>query len=724
MSDTPIYLDDTRTPQERAHDLVSRMTLWEKASQMRYDAPAIPHLHVQAHNWWNEALHGVARAGTATVFPQAIAMAATFDDALIHQAAEVISDEARAKHHEYDRQGDHDIYKGLTYWSPNINIFRDPRWGRGHETYGEDPYLTGRMGCAFVAGLQGDDPHYLKLVATAKHFAVHSGPEHLRHEFDAQVNEKDLWETYLPAFRRLVKQAHVRSVMGAYNRTNGEPCCGSHRLLKDILRDTWGFDGYVVSDCWAVRDFHTTHNVTASAPESAALAVKNGCDLNCGNTYLHVLTALQEGLLTEADIDQAVERLFVARMELGMFDDPSKVAYTQIPYDCVDSLAHRALALKVSQKSLVLLKNAEDLLPLDTAKLSSIAVIGPNADDRLCLPGNYNGTASEYITPLEGIRRLVGDQLRIYYAKGCDIRKDRCQNESEFKGDGLSEAVAAAQYADVSLVFLGLNETLEGEDAGPEFPGDIGGGDKAGLQLPGLQLELLKRVCAVGKPVVLVMLSGSAMDLCYAQEHAKAIVQAFYPGACGGLSIAQLLFGQIAPAGRLPVTFPHSDADLPPFTDYAMAGRTYRFLDKEPLYPFGYGLSYTRFAYDDLQVSERCPSGRDLMVSVRVTNVGQREADEVVQAYWEDPAPSAPHYQLCGFARVHLAPGQSATVALPVEARSMARFDEQGQATIVPGAYTLHVGGSQPDARSCQLTGQAPLRKAVQIVGPTVTLDR
>ena len=610
----------------RVDDLVSRLTLEEKTGQMLHASPAIPRLGIPAYNWWNECLHGVARAGIATVFPQAIGLAAMWNEPLLRRVAEVIADEARAKHHEYLRQGDHGMYKGLTFWSPNINIFRDPRWGRGHETYGECPYLTGRLGVAFCQALQGDHPKYLKLVATPKHFAVHSGPEGLRHSFDAKASPKDLRETYLPAFFECVTEAKAHSVMPAYNRTNGEPCCASPTLLERILREEWGFDGYVVSDCWAIKDFHENHHVTRTAAESAALGVKAGCDLNCGCTYEHIGAAVAEGLVSEAEIDVCVKRLFRARMLLGMFDPPERVPFASIPYEVNDSPEHRKLALEAARQSIVLLKN-DGVLPL-SRDIGSIAVIGPNAHDHHVLRANYFGIASHSVTPLDGIRAAVSKQTKVWYTDGC---KHLGTNTDGVGRDGnLSEAVSLAQRADVVVLCLGLSAEIEGEQ------GDAGNseaaGDKVDLALTGLQQRLLEEVAALGKPTILVLLAGSPMSITWAQDHAAAVVDAWYPGEEGGTAIADVLFGAYNPGGRLPVTFPRSIADVPEFTSYDMQGRTYRYLQKEPLYPFGYGLSYTRFEYADARVSRaRFGAGDDVEISATVKNTGERAGDEVVQ---------------------------------------------------------------------------------------------
>ena len=559
---------------EYAKRLVEQMTLEEKISQMRYESPAIERLHIPAYNWWNEALHGVARSGVATMFPQAIALAATFDEELIEKIGDVVSTEGRAKFEAYSGRGDRGIYKGLTFWAPNINIFRDPRWGRGHETYGEDPCLTAKLGCAYIRGIQGKDPDHLKAAACAKHFAVHSGPEALRHEFDARVSLHDLYDTYLYAFKRCVKDAGVEAVMGAYNRVNGEPACGSKTLLQDILREQFGFEGHVVSDCWAILDFHEHHHVTKTVEESAAMAVNHGCDLNCGKAFLYLSRACEQGLVEEKTITEAVERLMDVRIRLGMMEDyPSP--YANIPYDVVECPEHIALSLEASKRSMVLLKNDNHFLPLKQEQVHTIAVIGPNANSRAALVGNYEGTSSRYITPLEGIQEYTGEKTRVLYAQGCHLYKDQVEFLGEPK-DRFKEALIAAERADVIVMCLGLDAGIEGEegDAGNEYAS----GDKLGLKLPGLQQELLEAVAAVGKPIVLTVLAGSALDLSWAQEHAqiRAILDCWYPGARGGKAIAEALFGEFSPCGKLPVTFYEGTEFLPDFTDYSMAGRTYR----------------------------------------------------------------------------------------------------------------------------------------------------
>jgi beta-glucosidase len=854
MPASAAYRDPTLPVAKRVQDLVACMTMEEKIGQMLYEAPAIERLGVPEYNWWNECLHGVGRAGVATVFPQAIGLAATWNTDLLHQAAVVISDEARAKHHEALRRDMHGIYAGLTFWTPNINIFRDPRWGRGQETYGECPYLTGRLGVAFIQGLQGDDPNYLKVVATAKHYAVHSGPEPVRHSFDARVDERDLRETYLPAFEMAVKEGHAYSVMGAYNRTNGEACCASPTLLEKILRQEWGFEGYVVSDCGAIQDVFEFHKLAADAAEASALAVKAGCELNCGTTYPALREAVARGLIDEATIDLAVQRLFTARFRLGMFDPPALVPYAHIPYAVNDSADHHALALRAAREAVVLLKNEGNLLPL-RKDLASIAVIGPNADSLLTLLGNYSGTPSAAVSALEGIRRKISPQTRLYTARGCEIapgvpplvpipaaylhpdQADPAQGglraeyfanatwegapaltrvdplvdwawkgqnpltgqiEQSFsvrwsgalvppvsgtyrlggrgysayalyldgellqqfhtvhhavtqsrevqleagrfyslrldyqnKGldpqmqllwampgqDHLTPALEAARRAEVVVMMLGLSPDLEGEEMPVQVEG-FAGGDRTDIALPRTQLDLLQRICALGKPVVVVLQNGSALGIGWAKENVPAIVEAWYGGAEGGTAIADVLFGDYNPGGRLPVTFYRAVEDLPPFDDYAMEGHTYRYFRGTPLYPFGYGLSYTTIAYSDLALSaSTLPAGEALQASVTVRNSGARAGDEVVQVYLRDLAASVPVpiRQLVGFQRVHLGPGASATLSFSITPRQMSLLDAQGQRVIEPGAFALSVGGGQPGSEGAQtLTAEFVLSGAVK----------
>ncbi len=846
-SQIPVYQDPSLPIEERVGDLVSRMTLEEKVAQMIYDAPAIERLGVPKYNWWNECLHGVGRAGIATVFPQAIGLAATWNTDLMHRVAVAISDEARAKHHEALRQGIREIYTGLTFWSPNVNIVRDPRWGRSQETYGEDPYLTARMGVAFVKGLQGEDTRHLKLVATPKHFAVHSGPEPDRHHFDARADERDMQETYLPAFEACVKEAKAFSVMGAYNRTNGEPCCASPTLLGKILRQEWGFggptgcDGYVVSDCGAIRDIYEHHRVVETAAEAAALAVNEGCDLNCGETYVALRDAVEQGLISEETIDRAVRRLFTTRFRLGMFDPPETVAYAQIPREVNDSPAHRALALQAARESIVLLKNEGGVLPLDK-DIASIAVVGPNADDVSVLLGNYNGTPGEPVVLLEGVRRKVSPATKLYYARGCHIASElpslsvipsSClraagtaalergvstqaglaatyYDNPKFEGEpartqvdpcvdfvwkgtspltgraadafsarwegflvppasgtyrlgvsGFSEytlsldgervvayrgvhhaitrtqeveleagrfyslrldyanrgldpqvqllwsvpgvdyftdALEVAKKAEVVVMAMGLSPALEGEEMPVQVEG-FAGGDRTDIKLPRPQEELLRQIHALGKPVVLVLLSGSAVTVNWAAENVPAIVQAWYPGQAGGEAIADVLFGGYNPGGRMPVTVHRSVDDLPPFDVYSMAGRTYRYFPGEALFPFGHGLSYTTFAYTNLRLSaDELAQSATLNVSVDVQNVGQREGDEVVQLYVSDTDASVPVpiRSLQGVERVHLSPGETRTLTFTLTPRQFSLIDGEGRRVVEPGEFQVAVGGRQP----------------------------
>ena len=687
---------------KKAKELVSKMTLMEKAAQLKYDASPVERLGVPTYNYWNEALHGVARAGVATMFPQAIGMAAAFDEEEMKKVGDIIATEGRAKYNEYSKHGDRDIYKGLTFWSPNVNIFRDPRWGRGHETYGEDPYLTSRLGVKFVEGLQGDGP-VMKAAACAKHFAVHSGPESIRHEFDAKATMKDMWETYLPAFEALVTEADVESVMGAYNRTNGEPCCGHQYLMEEVLRGKWKFDGHFVSDCWAIKDFHENHKITKNARESAALALKRGCDVNCGNTYLHLLGAVEDGLITEEDITKSAERALTARYLLGLFDGSE---YDEIPYEKVECKEHVEEALNIARKGCVLLKN-DGVLPLDKSTIKTIGVVGPNADSRAALIGNYHGTSSRYITVLEGIQDEVGEDVRILYSQGCHLYKDRVENLA-WEQDRISEAVITAEHSDVVVICVGLDETLEGEE------GDTGNsdasGDKKDLHLPKVQEELIEKVAAVGKPTIVVLMAGSAIDLNYAQENCNGILLAWYPGARGGKAVADLLFGKTSPSGKLPVTFYKDLEGMPEFTDYSMKGRTYRYIEKKPLYPFGYGLTYGDVEVTSAKVLNQLTEDSDIEVEVTVENKGTRATEEVVQLYIKDlESPLAVrNHSLCGFRRVALEAGEKKNVTLTVANRAMAVVDQAGERHVDSRNFKIFAGISQPDERSQELTGKKP----------------
>jgi len=816
--------------EQRVNDLVSRMTLKEKADQLLYTAPAIPRLGIPSYNWWNEALHGVARAGYATVFPQSITIANSWDEGLIYNVANAISDEARAKYHEFLRRGKTGIYQGLTFWSPNINIFRDPRWGRGHETYGEDPFLTGRMGYQFVKGMQGDDPKYLKTVATAKHYAVHSGPESLRHEFNAKVSEVDLRETYLPAFRTLIVDAGAYSVMGAYNMFRDYPCC-ANPVLYGILRNEWGFKGYIVSDCWAISDFYNYTKFAKDAAEAAAQAVKAGTDLECGVDYKNLVTAIERGLLTEEDINVAAKRIFTARFKLGMFDPDEMVPYAQIPFFVNCSDYNNYLSRKAASESVVLLKNSGNALPL-ARNVKTIAVIGPNADNFESLIGNYNGIPKDPVTILKGIKNKVKPDTKVIYTEGSDLADgihnltvipshylqtpDGKQgafgeyfNNREMKGEpvftrtddninfywenlspaadlpdddfgvrwttylvpqesgkyyigswgsssynisvdgkefisyqsehhafhnekaidmiagtkykievfyrnyhgdadmkllwsrprtGLTEkAVAAAKEADVVVLVLGLSQRLEGEEMAIKIEG-FSGGDRTNLNLPAVQEQLLDAVAATGKPVIVVLTNGGALSVNKAQEKAAAILLAGYGGQQGGNAVADVIFGDYNPAGRLPVTYYKSVNQIPAFENYDMAGKTYRFFTQEPLYPFGYGLSYTAFSYSNLVLPEKIIAGEKTSVKVTVTNTGKIEGDEVVQLYLTDEKASTtrPVRQLEGFSRINLKPGESKVVEFSLEPRQFSIINNKNKRVIEPGYFTVAVGGKQP----------------------------
>ena len=842
LAQQPAYLNTSLPFEQRAADLVSRLTLEEKVQQMKDVAPAIERLGLPAYNWWNEALHGVARSGLATVFPQAIGFAATWDDSLVFRMASVISDEARAKHHEYVRNGSFGRYQGLTFWSPNINIFRDPRWGRGQETYGEDPFLTGKLAVQFIRGLQGDDPKYFKTVATVKHFAVHSGPEPERHTFDAVVSERDLRESYLPHFEMGIREGGAYSLMCAYNRVDGKPACGSDMLIGNILRGEWKFPGYIVSDCGAIDDIYLRHKVVQTAPEAAALAVKTGTDLDCGRVYPSLADAVKQGLITEGQIDASLTRLFLARFRLGMFDPPEMVRWARTPYSVLDQPANRTLARQVARESIVLLKNDRGTLPL-RKDLGTLAVIGPNADQWRMLLGNYNGIPSNPVTPLRGIREAVSRRTRVLYARGSDLadgfplletipssamrtpsggrglqgsyfgnralegtpvfaRTDTTvevdwhegaprqgmnpndfgvrwtgtirppvtgmyrlgvtttmraelaiddsvivgttypQRDNEFPDARLAqsepiqleagrsyrvrveahesygeaelelvwsipttgleaEAVAAAKQADAVVMFLGLTARLEGEEMSVAIDG-FRGGDRTSIDLPAAQQRLLERVVAVGKPTVLVLLNGSALAVNWAQANVPAIVEAWYPGQAGN-AIADVLFGDYNPAGRLPITFYKSVNDIPAFDDYRMAGRTYRFFKGQPLYPFGHGLSYTSFSYANLKTSMESAGPNDtVMVSVDVTNSGKRAGDEVVQMYVEHVGSTVerPVRDLRGYRRLTLAPGETRTVQMPLPISSLAYWEESGHHWVVePDQIRIRVGASSADLR-------------------------
>lgn len=703
------YKNEELSFEERAEDLVNHMTIEECASQMLHEAGYLKRLGIKAYNWWNEALHGAARSGMSTVFPQAIGMAATFDEKLLEKVADVAATEGRGKYNTFQKYEDYGIYKGLTFWSPNVNIFRDPRWGRGQETYGEDPYLTGKLGVAFVRGLQGKDPKYLKTAACAKHFAVHSGPEGKRHEFNAVASKKDMEETYLPAFKELV-DAGVEGFMGAYNRTNGEPCCGSKTLIKDLLREQWHFSGYFTSDCWAIADFHLHHRVTSTPLQSVALALKNGCDLNCGNTYAYILQALQEGLITEEEIRTSCIRLMKTRMKLGMFD--KETPFDSIDYTVIDCKEHQELNLEVARKSLVLLKN-NHILPLQKDNLKNVAVIGPNANSITALNGNYHGTANQYHTVLDAVRAALPG-VRVNYSKGCHLYEEKLEDPG-YSGDCLAEVKAQTDLADVVILVVGMDETIEGE----EILGKEGfTGDKKDLLLPKSQRDLIKTVCERNTPVILVNMTGSSIDFAEGCS-ADAIIQAWYPGAMGGKAISDLIFGEYSPSGKLPVTFYRNDNYLPDFEDYSMENRTYKFIKERPLYPFGYGLSYTSFTYTDPRVDKKIlHPGEDLCFKVTVKNTGEREADEIVQCYLRDENASVrvPKHKLCGMERVHLQSGEEAEVTFTVDGSQFAIITEEGEHTFETGMFTVFAGGCQPEEYSEKLSGTFCASQEIELV--------
>lgn len=838
------FQDTDLSIEERVNDLVERMTLEEKISQMQNGAPEIPGLGIPEYEWWNECLHGVARAGVATVFPQAIGMAATWDPDLIGEEAEIISTEARAKYHEADRNNDRRRYRGLTMWSPNINIFRDPRWGRGQETYGEDPYLTSRIGVAFVKGLQGDDPNYFKVISTPKHFAVHSGPEPLRHTFDVDVSERDLHETYLPAFKACIIEGKAYSVMGAYNRFRGESCSASELLLSKILREEWGFEGFVVSDCGAIRDIYRGHKIVETEAEASALAVKMGCDLTCGREYLALAEAVEKKMISEEEIDVSVRRLLTARFRLGMFDPVEKVPYAQIPFSENDSEEHSDFALKVARESMVLLKNENSTLPIQKS-VRSIAVIGPYADNLDVLQGNYNGTPSDPVTIIQGIRNRAGTSMEVNYLPGVSapeanlrsmpvdkgflrpsggkegegltgeyfdnpdlegspvmVRVDsmvqmfwrngspgeglpndsfsirwsgkivpdrdgtyeityRADEKgrlflnnallidnwepfesnlagktmfqfkkgreydlrieyadlSGFAGVGLAwrkvegpieqasmvgEAVELARRSDVTVVVAGISPRLEGEEMRVQLEG-FEGGDRTSLALPESMEKLVRSLHATGKPVILVLTSGSALAVNWEKANIPAILQAWYPGQQGGNAVADVLFGNYNPAGRLPVTFYKSAEDLPDFEDYAMEGRTYKYFRGNPLYPFGHGLGYSDFRYEKLEVSSReVTRGDQVTLTVSITNTGAYDGDEVVQLYVRDVESRVPQpiKSLKGFQRSFIESGATRTIQIPLSVKELGYYDEaSGGVVVEPGIFEIQVGASSEDIR-------------------------
>ncbi len=829
---------------------MARMTLEEKVSQLLFDAPAIERLGIPQYYWWNECLHGVARAGKATVFPQAIALGATFDENLMFRIANTISDEGRAKYHGFIENGEREIFQGLTYWSPNVNIFRDPRWGRGQETYGEDPFLTAKLGIQFVKGLQGNHHKYLKTIATVKHFAVHNGPEASRHSFNAQTSERDFRQTYLPHFKEIIQNSNVQSVMCAYNRYNNEACCGSHYLLNEILRDECGFEGYIVSDCGAIRDIYKYHELAASSAEASALALRSGCDLNCGPEYKHLIEAIDKGLVTEEEITTAVQRLMFARFKLGFFDPDELVPYTSIPREIVASKPHHELALETAEKSIVLLKNKNNILPLDTDKFKRIAVIGPLADDEWTMWGNYHGIPVKTTTPLEGLRQKLVGKLEVSHALGSNIAEGvpifedipaehlsttingterkgmkgeyfsdsdinrepvmtridsqlnfswfdgaplHTMNRNEFSirwtgqltvpvsgtyyfavpstmrtklfvndsliyqikharynnelgtpnvknnfslsleagikynirihchegyGDAffqllwappkeglLEKALEAANRADLIVLCLGLTPRIEGEEMPISVEG-FAGGDRTNLKLPSVQLKLIKRIEATGKPIVLVLMSGSALAVNWADQNLEAILETWYSGQAGGEALANVLLGDANPVGRLPVTFYKSVHQLPEFEDYNLTNQTYRYFKNEPLYPFGFGLSYTNYEYKIINCPETIQAGEKFEIHTSIRNTGRLAGEEVVQIYIKDLQSSVPSplISLQGFKKVYLEPGESRTITFRIEPRQLAVFYDNGYWVVEPGDIHISVGGAQPVSRTPETT--------------------
>ena len=696
------YLNPDLPIDQRVDDLIGRMTLQEKASQMVDAASDLPKLSIPKYGWWSEALHGVARAGKATIFPQAIGMAATFDSDLIFEVSSAISDEGRAMYNAAVKRGFHTICQGLTFWSPNVNIFRDPRWGRGHETYGEDPFLTGTIGTAFVKGMQGDNPKYLKVAACAKHYAVHSGPEGLRHEFNAVVSDKDLYETYLPAFKALV-DANVESVMCAYNRTDNEPCCGSNRLLTSILRNDWGFKGHVVSDCGALANIHGDHHFTASAEQTVALAIQNQVNLNCGDTYLAIPSAVKQGLITEKEVDKVLHGLLKTRFKLGLFDPESANPYNKIGPEVVHSEAHKQLARKVAQKSVVLLKN-NGVLPI-AKDCPSVFVTGPQASNIDVLIGNYYGISEDMSTILEGIAGKIADGSKIGYRYG--ILPDR-ENKNP-----MDWSTGMAKDAEVTVAVLGISGLDEGEEGESIASSDKG--DRLDTRLPESQLNYLRKLkkAAGKKKIVLVLTGGSAITSPEMEELADAILFVWYPGEQGGKAVADVLFGDANPCGRLPVTFPKSINDLPPFELYDMTGRTYRYMEKEPLFPFGFGLSYTKFNYSDLKLSaEKIKKGETVTATFKVTNTGKVAGEEVAQLYITDLSATfkVPFQSLKGIKKVRLEPGASQEISFVITPDLMSSVDMTGKSLVGKGNIQLTIGGASPGKRSLEL-GAAPFLK-------------
>lgn len=692
LAQSPAYLNSSLPSEARVQDLLKRMTLEEKASQINNTSPAIERLKIPAYNWWNEALHGVARAGLATSFPQPIGLAATFNDKAIYKMGVMISDEARAKYNQFQREGKYGLYEGLTFYSPNINIFRDPRWGRGHETFGEDPYLTGTMGVAFVRAMQGDDPNYFKTICTAKHFAVHSGPEPTRHEFDVKPLKKDLWETYLPAFKMLVQEGKVYSFMCAYNRLYGEPCCSDPFLLTEILRKQWGFNGFVATDCGAVWDMFMYHHTAKDSIEGMAKAIRAGVDNHCMGYVGAVIPAIKKGLLKESELDTAVARLLRARFRLGMFDAATLNPYASIPYSIVNNAEHKKYALELAKQSIVLLKNKNNILPL-SKKIRRIAVVGPNADDDEVSLGNYNGEPADVITVLEGIKDVIGKNADVQYQKGCYIVDTiNYSREKDFK-----PAIEAAAAADVIVFVGGISPRLEGEALQVKIDG-FDGGDKTNLDLPAVQTAFLKELKKTGKPVIVVLMNGSALSINWENENIDGIIEAWYGGEAAGQAVAEVLFGEYNPSGRLPVSFYKSINDIPAFDDYAMKGKTYRYCEKPVLYPFGFGLSYTEFSYSNLKLSS-ATLNKKIKIRFTVKNSGSVDGDEVVQVYIHQQGQQAIK-ELKGYQRVHLKKGESKRIAFTIQRDDLLHYSSiKDGLDVLPGKLEVMVGTSSQDIK-------------------------
>ncbi|NLF51264.1 MAG: glycoside hydrolase family 3 protein [Leptolinea sp.] len=696
LTEKPVYLDPSHSIEDRVQDLISRMTLEEKIGQMRSSAEAVEHLNIPSYDFWNEGLHGVGRNGRATVFPQAIGMAATWDPDLIKKVATAISTEARAKYHETMRKrGNTIIYQGLTFWSPNVNIFRDPRWGRGQESWGEDPFLTGEMGSAFVRGMQGDDPHYLRTAACAKHYAVHSGPEDERHSFDVSVTKRELFDTYLPAFRKLVVDANVEMVMGAYNRLYGVPCCASDLLLQKILREKWGFKGHVVSDCFALTDLHKGHQYTKDVVESASTALKAGCDMSCKCTYDHLGEAIERGLITEEDIDRSLARTLATRFKLGMFDPPEMVPYSNIPMSVVGCEKHRKLAYEAALRSMVLLKNRNNILPLKES-VRDLYIVGPNATNLDCLLGSYFGIGESMVTALEGIARQAPEGTKVEYKHGCLLAQD---NANPFDW-----SLEAAPEADVTIACMGLQPLLEGEEGDALL--STKGGDRETIEIPSQQAEYIKKLVIRGARVVLVLFGGSPVALGEIEDMVEAIIHIWYPGCEGGIALADVLFGKVSPSGKLPMTFPKSTAQLMPFDDYSMDNRTYRYSTDTPLFPFGFGLSYSRFDYSSISLkTNKLRLGDPLDMKFNITNAGDVEAEEVVQIYLTDVKTSvkAPLHKLVAFKRISLKPKETISVSMQITSDMMMLVNEEGETVLEGGDFILRVGGCSPSKRAVEL---------------------